>query len=289
MRSPLADHTIAVTGAAGAVGSVVVRRLAAAGARVRAMVHRSPVDAPAGVLQIPADLAAPASLRTLVDGCDLVIHCAAELSYDAAACRATNVDGVARLLDAMRAAGRPRLVHLSTVSVYDARTRLDFDEDSPVWPEPLDPYGYTKAEGERLVRESGLDATILRPVLILSAHPRSYWGPLACERARASAQSILPLADVPYVHVDNLVDAIVLAATRAEAIGRTYDVIDGAGDVQQYLAAIYGAIGRPAPPVPASAPRVTYAGQRIRSELGYAPADRWAQALAELSAAGSGR
>ena len=285
MMNELSGRTLLVTGAAGAVGSTVARRMIGEGARVRAMVRHTPVEAVDGMTIVRADLADPASLRPAVAGCDLVVHCAAELSDAPAACQSANVDGVRHLTEAMLAANCRRLVHLSSVSVYDSSARLDFDEDSPVWQQPLDVYGYTKAEGERLVRASGLAATILRPVLVLSMHPRSYWGPLARDRAQNSGEPVLALAEVPYVHVDNLVTAIGLAATHDAAIGRSYNVIDGAGDIRQYLAAVYAAVDRPAPPLPDQPPRVTYAGARIRRELRYAPVDRWAEFLRELSSA----
>ena len=281
--SALAGQTVLVTGATGAVGSAAVRGLAAAGGRVRALVRGdASVDGAAEIAR--GDLADVESLRRAVTGCALVVHCAADLSARPDTSTAVNVDGVRHLVDAMRTAGVARLVHISTVSVYDWRARLDFDEDAAVWTEPLDVYGYTTAEGERIVRASGLVATILRPVVVLSMHPRSYWGPLALERARQSTAPVMPLATVPYVHVDNLVQAILLAATSDVAVGRTYDVIDGYGDRRQYLEAVATAIGKPVPELSGDAPRITFAGERIRAELRYSPPDRWRELLGELAA-----
>jgi nucleoside-diphosphate-sugar epimerase len=76
---------------------------------------------------------------------ELAVHCAAEVSLDEAACRAANVDGLRNLVAALGARPPERLVHISTVSVYDWRRGTDFDEESPQWTESLDPYGFTKA------------------------------------------------------------------------------------------------------------------------------------------------
>jgi nucleoside-diphosphate-sugar epimerase len=285
MDRAMAGRTVLVTGATGTVGSVVVRHLLAAGARVKAMVRRdgATVD---GATTVRGELRDPASLRAAVAGCELVVHTAADLSFDPVASQAVNVDAVRDLCLAMRAEGCARLVHISTVSVYDYRRGLDFDEESPMWSEMREVYGFTKAEGERAIRASGVPATILRPVMVLSTHPRSYWGPLAFERARKLPEPVMPLAEVPHVHVDNLATAVELAATRERALGRAYDVIDGSGEARQFLDVVYGAIGRPVPELPPDAPRATFAGRRIRDELGYAPADRWAEFLRELAAVG---
>jgi nucleoside-diphosphate-sugar epimerase len=170
------------------------------------------------------------------------------------------------------------------VSVYVASSRRDFDEECATWQVSGPPYGWSKAEGERIVRASELGWTIVRPVIVLSLHPRSYWGPLALQRARELEAPVLGLAEVPYVHVDNLVTAIELAATTDAALGRSYDVIDGAGDTRAYLAALYGALGREVPLLPEETPRVTFAGTRLRRELGWAPPDRWAEFLRALAA-----
>jgi len=55
---------------------------------------------------------------------------------------------------------------------------------------------------ERIVSaatDRGLHAAILRPVVVLSMHPTSFWGPLALERARSTTTAVFPAAEVPYV------------------------------------------------------------------------------------------
>jgi nucleoside-diphosphate-sugar epimerase len=161
------------------------------------------------------------------------------------------------------------------------------DEDAPLRVGPPDDYGRSKAAGERAVRDAGgrgLRHVILRPTAVLSMHPRSYWGPLAVARARSEPGPIVRLAVLPHVHVDNLAEAVLLAATREGALGRAYDVVDGHGPVDEYLAALYAAAGRPVPALAGRRPVVRYRGERIRAELGYAPVDRWPEFIAELAA-----
>jgi nucleoside-diphosphate-sugar epimerase len=274
-----------VTGVSGNVGSAVAARLARAGWRVRGLVRGAGASPLAETETVRGDLSDPGVLAAAARGADLVAHCAAEFSGDLDACRRSNIDGVANLVDALIAAGCPRLVHMSTVSVYDDAAGPDFDEESPLWSGNGDAYPGSKAESERIIAGAaarGLDAVILRPGLIASMHPRSRWGPQAVERAAASAASILPFPQLPYVHVDNLADAVVLAARAPAARGRAYNVIDGVGAGSDYLAAVYAAAGRPAPPLPPDAPVFCFRSVRIRDELGYAPADLWPAFLAEI-------
>src|SRR5689334_13245883 len=189
----LAGTTAAVTGATGTVGSVVARRLGREGARVRAVVRRElklheKADLP-GVELRKAELSDRAALTEALRGVQLLVHCAAALSHDEADCRRGNIDGVRNLVEAAIAAGVGRLVQVSTVSVYDARKGPRFTEDSALWTEALDWYGYSKAESERIITAAGrLPYVILRPAVIASTHPTSYWAARAVDRARKSSE-----------------------------------------------------------------------------------------------------
>jgi len=277
-----------VTGAGGTVGSAVAARLTREGCLVRGLVRGAPTALPSVAEVVRGDLGDRAALAAAARGARLCVHCAAEWSGDREASRRSNVEGVANLIDALLESGCPRLVHISTISVYDDAAGPDFEEESPLWATDDDnPYGGTKAASERLIAAAGaargLDAVILRPALVASMHPRSHWGPLAVERAAATAASILPFPELPQVHADNLAEAVVLAARApAAARGRAYNVIDSVGAGRDYLDAVYGAVGRAAPPIPADAPVYRYSAGRIRDELGYAPADLWPAFLAAL-------
>ena len=268
-----------MTGATGAVGAAVVERFQRDEHEVRALVRGA--ERPAGVETLRGDLTERPAVTAAVRGVDLAVHCAASRSADLAECQRVNVDGTRCLVEAL-AVERARLVHISTVSVYADAAGPSYDEDSALATTPEDAYGFTKAQAERVIRTSNLDAVVLRPALILSMHPRSRWGPLAVARARLEPGCLVPYPELPYVHVDNLVEAIVLAARAPEARGRAYNVVEGVADTRAYLDAVYGAAGRAPPPIPPGAPRLRFAADRIRRELAWAPRDRWRDFLAEL-------
>jgi nucleoside-diphosphate-sugar epimerase len=106
-------------------------------------------------------------LDDALEGIDAVIHQAAMPGLPASWTRFSdymtcNLLGTQRLLEAARAAGVSRFVHISTSSVYGA-TAIG-DEDQPL--APISPYGVTKLAAEQLVlawvRTYDFPATILR-------------------------------------------------------------------------------------------------------------------------------
>ena len=175
---------VLVTGANGSVGSAVVERFLRDGHRVHAFV-RGPCDPPGGEV-FRGDIADRGALAAAARGVQLVVHCAASVTADRDTNLRVNVDGMRCLVETLVAGDRPRLIHLSTVSVYDDAAGPDYDEDSALWTSVEGEYGFTKAAAARVLTTVGreLDATILRPALILSMHARSRLGP-ARRRTRA--------------------------------------------------------------------------------------------------------
>lgn len=136
---------LAVTGATGFVGSHLLDQALAAGHSVRALARRPQPDR-AGVAWVPGSLSDPAALAGLVEGVDAVVHVAGSVnSAGKAGFADANVAGTRAVL---AASGARRFVHVSSLAAREPR---------------LSAYGWSKAEGERLVRESGAEWTVVRP------------------------------------------------------------------------------------------------------------------------------
>lgn len=165
MTSPIASdgRVVLVTGASGFVGSHIVPELIRGGWQVRALVRDDAaaehvlnrlMPAQRGLVQACiGDILEPASLAEAMTGADAVVHLVA-IPRDRSGGREmerVNVDGTRNVLDAAKAAGVGRIVHLGGLgTVEDPRLR----------------FATTKARGERLVRESGLGWTILKPSVL---------------------------------------------------------------------------------------------------------------------------
>ena len=128
-----------VTGATGFVGHHVAKALVSDGARLRLLVRKSSnlanLEGIAGDTHI-GDLADPDSLKPALEGCDALVHVAADYRLwipDPAQMYRANVDGTRELLRLAREARVPRVVYTSSVATMHFRTDgIVINEDTPV-------------------------------------------------------------------------------------------------------------------------------------------------------------
>lgn len=168
---------VVVTGASGHLGANLVSELVARGESVRALVHRSSAGLDRlGVEQVAGSVTDPASLTAAFAGATRVYHLACVISLGGDAdgrVRAVNTDGTANVARACREAGVARLVHVSSINVFDQHpvdrsldeTRSRINDETP----KQGAYNRSKAAAERAVREAielGLDAVIVNPTAI---------------------------------------------------------------------------------------------------------------------------
>lgn len=128
-----------LTGATGFIGHHVARALAAEGADLRLLVRKtsnlSNLEGIAGDTHV-GDLSQPESLRAGLEGCDAVVHVAADYRLwipDPQSMYRANVDGTRELLRLVREAGVPRMVYTSSVATMHFHTDgTVVNEDTPV-------------------------------------------------------------------------------------------------------------------------------------------------------------
>jgi uncharacterized protein YbjT (DUF2867 family) len=152
-----ARTVILVTGASGFVGGHIVRALAAAGERVRAMIRdlagaQTLEDVECEVVR--GDMTDPASLREAVTGCTTVVHVVAILAGKPSDFERVMTQGSRDLLAAARDAGVARWVQMSALGTTQET-------------KDLVPYYRAKWETEQAVAGSGLAHVILRPSFVL--------------------------------------------------------------------------------------------------------------------------
>lgn len=166
----------AVTGASGYIGSVLIRRLIAAGATVRGLSRRPVTISSATVVK--GEICDASAVSRLVDDSDVVVHLAAYVHRRVTSggergqtCHATNVEGTRTVIEACSSvASHPFLVFVSSASVY-GESANSIDENAPIAPQTY--YGETKAEAERLVLDAvareQIRGVILRPAVVFGA------------------------------------------------------------------------------------------------------------------------
>jgi NADH dehydrogenase len=215
-------RTVLVTGAAGGLGRALIPALQAREWRVRALVHRRPVE-PADE-QVQGDLADASELLRAVDGADAVLHLAARThARRAADYFEANVEGTRRLL----AAGVPRFVHVSTRAIGEGGGG----------------YSDSKREAERLVERSDSDWVIVRLPEVYGAGSAEGVDAIIGGARRGRAIPIVGAGadEVCPVHVDDVTAA--LAAALDAPAGRTYTLAGECMSTRAFAEACVNAFG----------------------------------------------
>jgi 2-alkyl-3-oxoalkanoate reductase len=210
---------ILVTGASGFVGSAFMRRFATRPELTLLGVARR--TAPFSNYQ-RVDLSVPFALDYAPD---VVIHAAALASPWARRqdYERHNVQATRNVIAFCEARGRPRLLYLSSSSVfYRNEHQFDLTERSPIGPSFVNDYAATKHAGEELVGRYAGESVILRP--------RAVFGPgdtvLFPRILHAAHRRRLPLlipdgepARGDLIYIDSLCDYLLAAALRPKVAG----------------------------------------------------------------------
>lgn len=310
--------TLAVTGAAGFIGRHLLDRARRDHDRLVGLDLAPPPAALVDQVRwVTADLADPAALDAAFAGCDVVVHAAAIVAEDGDRDRfiTVNVDGSRRVAEAAARCGVGRLVHVSSIVVYgDRRPPGELTpESAPLTPTGA-PYTDTKIAAEHAVlavaSEHRLAVTIVRPGDVIG--PGSVpWVERPCELLRRGRFVLVDGGRWPMspVHVDDVVDGILLAAVLPQAAGRAYNLAGPPVPARRFFAVHAGHVGtrlrsvprpvalgaahlavrvagltrRPAPFAPAAVEYVThrggYATDRARAELDWQPRTPWEPGL----------
>lgn len=226
------EMRIAITGAAGFIGSNLAQYLAQRGYGVIALVHtcneKQSLQA-GGLNMLPADVTDPASLRKAFNGVDVVIHLAALFTNPEASLRQyyqVNVEGTKNVLEAARDSGVRRVIHCSTVGVASGVGPPPYSETTPYSPPGNDKYETTKCEAERLVLQ--FYKTTELPIVVI--RPAQVYGPGDVRKAKFYRMVKKGVVVAPgrtmkhLVYVDDLCRAIELAMVREEAVGEIFIV-----------------------------------------------------------------
>jgi nucleoside-diphosphate-sugar epimerase len=249
--------TVFVTGGSGFIGQKLIRRLVSEGNVVFALARSEPSGrllSQLGAQPMPGDITDAESLEAAAQKCELAFHAAAKVDEWGPHWEFTeiNVRGTSNVIEACRAAGVRRLVHVSTeAALLSGKPLVNVDETAPLRPNSKSPYCSSKAKAEQLVRDAnddGLETVCVRP--------RFVWG--------AGDTALLPsLVDAvkggkfawigggrqltATTHVDNAVEGLMLAASRGIP-GGVYFVTDDEPVVfREFVTKLLGTQGVVAP------------------------------------------
>jgi len=163
------------------------------------------------------------AVRRLAAGTDVIVHAAAALPIQASreSIRSVNVGGTENVL---AAAGDARVVLISSTAVYGVPDKHPIEEGDPLV--GVGHYGESKIDAERLCRVARAEAVIVRPKTFIGPERLGVFEILFDWIREGRRIYILGKGHNRYqlLAVEDLVDAIVRAATVPEASGETFNV-----------------------------------------------------------------
>jgi 2-alkyl-3-oxoalkanoate reductase len=238
---------ILVTGASGFVGGAFMRRFAARpdvtllGVARRAL----PLDNYRRV-----DLSRPFDLDYQPD---VVIHAAALASPWARRqdYERHNVQATRNVIAFCEAQGRPRLLYVSSGSVfYRNEHQFELTESSPVGPDFVNDYAATKYAGEQLVRRYAGEAVILRPRAVFGPGDTVLFPRILLAARRNRLPLLIPEGEPArgdLIYIDSLCDYLLAAASRPTVSG-AYNLTNAEPvEIQSFLIEALARLGLPPP------------------------------------------
>ena len=262
-----------VTGSRGFIGSHLVETLVAQGVRVRRLVRvqttqELPAISGGAIEQVVVDYDDARTLQRsgVLDDADYVYHLAgvtkgvSQREFDAG-----NVVPTKRLIDVLsaRAGQLERLVLVSSQAAAGPARALDAPRDESAPNEPIEEYGRSKLEAERIAASAGdkVPFTTVRPSAVYGPRDRDF---LTIFKQARRGVGLYPASRDRYlsvIHVRDVVRGIIAAATSAESLGRTYFLTaEPAVSWRDVYAAVAEAIGKPISEINIPQPLVDAAG-----------------------------
>jgi len=178
------------------------------------------------VKMIHGDVTDLTAVRKAMEGCEIVFHCAYGNTGSPAQQREITVKGTENVLKAALEHNIKRVVHVSTISVYGQTEDGDLDESAPR-KYSKEVYADTKLEAEKLVfhyfNKYGLPVSIIQPTIVYGP----FAGPWTIGPINQLKTGRVILVEggsglCNAVYVDDVIHAIILAATKDEAVGQAF-------------------------------------------------------------------
>ena len=236
------DHAL-ITGGGGFIGSHLADRLVD---KCTVTVYDNfstgtQANVPQEASIIRADIRESEPLRTAVTEADVVFHEAAQVSVaqsiaDPTKSHGVNIDPILTILEAARNTDT-RVIFASSAAIYGHPQSIPIEESHPK--QPTSPYGLEKLTADQYCRlyhdRYGVETVALRYFNAYGPRQQGgdYSGVISIFRDQARADTEITIEGDgtqtrDFVHVDDIVEANLQAATSDKAVGEAFNI--GTGD-----------------------------------------------------------
>jgi nucleoside-diphosphate-sugar epimerase len=230
---------ILVTGASGFLGTRLVELLAQKGYPVRALVRKlsntKRLRANGGEVFF-GDVADLESLRPAFNEIDIIVHAAADTAGNERDGEWSTVQGTQNVLQLCHQVGVKKLIYISSCAVYgvtDCKKGALIGEDAPLerFPEKRGFYSWSKLKADQFV----VDAITQGSLPIVNLRPGTIWGPggevFTPMMGFSLGKRLFAVIGngkfvVPFVYIDNLIEAIIKGIENHSTAGGVYNVVD---------------------------------------------------------------
>jgi len=227
---------VLITGASGFIGGHLAERLIEQGNELRCLVRKTSnvENLPAAKIEfVYGDLRDEAALANAVSGVEVVYHLAAMTSaLRSADLLEANARGTERIAAACAAQPNPPvLVAVSSIAASGPieRGSIRTEDDAPA---PVSDYGHSKLAGETACREfaAHVPTTIVRAAIVFGSRNKEMLPILkTIRRLRVHAIPTYRPPPLSYVHIDDLVELMIRAASDAPRLPPAGDTTAPAG------------------------------------------------------------
>ncbi len=240
----LGGKPVFVTGATGFIGARLVPALLEAGAKVTTLLrsrHGARALEAMGARVLTGALDDRVAMETALRGQEALFH----LAYDVRASASSNLAAFDTLRAAAETAGVGRIIHTSSIVVYDGWPQQNLTEDSPLAHAGGAPYQQAKIKMEQALMQGNCPTAILQPTLVYGPGSMLWTDQLADWLTAGTVVLPEPEGLCNAVFVDDLVQAM-LRAAQLEDLRQERFIISGAAPVawSDLLSGYAGIIGR---------------------------------------------
>ena len=221
-------NTVLVVGATGSIGRLVVAEASRQGYAVRALVRSAAKlkELPNGVESALGDLTNPESLAKAVKDISAVVFTHGSDSGDKVGAATVDYGGVRNVLQALRGA-KPRIALMTAIGVTNREGSYNSATESHDW----------KRRGERLVRASGCEYTIVRPAWFDYNKPDEHKLVFLqgdTRKAGTSADGVIAR--------EQLAQVLVASLSSPGAVSKTFELVAMKGPAQEDLEPLFAAL-----------------------------------------------